>query len=140
MSTHERITRTEAVVGSSDRSFGLVFAGFCTILGVEKLWRGSPWGFAWLAAAVLFAGAAFLAPWVLAPLNRVWLKFGLLLHRVISPIILGLLFYAVVTPMALLVRMLGKDLLRLRRDRQAASYWIEREPPGPPPDTMKLQF
>lgn len=141
MSTHERIDRHEEVVGSSDRSFGFVFAGVFTIITLVKLWRGwSDWGYLWLGLAVAFAVAATAAPSVLAPLNRVWLKIGLALHKVMTPLIMGLLFFLVVTPIGLIMRATGKDILRLKRSPEEKSYWIDRTPPGPAPDTMKNQF
>jgi hypothetical protein len=69
-------------------------------------------------------------PAVLASLNKRWIKLGLLLQRFVNPIVLGFLFYATVTPIALLMRLLGKDPLRLRTDPHAASYWIDRVLPG----------
>jgi hypothetical protein len=139
--SHERLTRSEQVIGSSDRAFGFVFAGFFALLTLLKLWRGwSEWGWVFLGLAAAFATAALIAPAVLAPLNRLWLRLGLLLHKVVTPLVMGLLFYGVVTPMGVLMRLLGKDLLRLKRDPGAASYWIERQPPGPAPNTMKNQF
>ena len=63
-----------------------------------------------------------------------------LLYKIVNPVVLGLLFYVTVTPIALLMRVLGKDPLRLRRDSDAASYWIDRTPPGPVPESMKNQF
>jgi hypothetical protein len=82
-----------------------------------------------------------LRPAVLGPLNRWWLQLGLLLQqRLVTPVIMALLFFGTVTPIALVLRLLGKDLLRLRLDREADSYWIERRPPGPAPDTMRNQF
>jgi hypothetical protein len=139
--SHERLTRSEQVIGSSDRAFGLVFAGFFALLTLLKLWRGwSAWGWVFLGLALAFAAAALLVPGMLAPLNRLWLKLGLLLHKVMTPLVMGLLFYGVVTPMGVLMRLLGKDLLRLKRDPGARTYWIERQPPGPAPDTMKNQF
>ncbi len=83
---------------------------------------------------------AFAAPQVLAPLNRLWFKLGLLLHKIVNPIVLGIMFYVVVTPTGLIMRLLGKDLLRLKRDPAAASYWIERTPPGPKPESLGDQF
>jgi hypothetical protein len=72
--------------------------------------------------------------------NRLWLGFGMLLHRVTSPVALGIIFYVVVMPTGLLMRAFGKDILRLRHDPAAESYWIKREPPGPKPDSMPHQF
>lgn len=141
MSTHERIDRHEEVVGSSDRSFGFVFAGVFTIITLVKLWRGwSDWGYLWLGLAVAFAVAAAAAPSILAPLNRIWLKIGLALHKVMTPLIMGLLFFLVVTPIGLIMRATGKDILRLKRSPEEKSYWIDRTPPGPAPDSMKNQF
>ena len=138
--THETLTRDEVVKGSSDRSFGITFAVVALIVAGVSFWRGGPlWPYA-LAAAAIFGGLALAAPAVLGPLNKLWLKFGLLLHHIINPVVMGLLFFGVITPMALIVRLLGKDLLRLRFDAQAKSYWIPREPPGPAPDTMRHQF
>lgn len=141
MSTHERIDRHEEVIGSSDRSFGFVFAGVFTIITLVKLWRGwSDWGYLWLGLAVAFAVAAAAAPSILAPLNRIWLKIGLALHKVMTPLIMGLLFFLVVTPIGLMMRATGKDILRLKRSPEEKSYWIDRTPPGPAPDSMKNQF
>lgn len=141
MSTHERIGREEQVVGSSDRAFGFVFAGFFGLLTLLKLWRGwSVWGWVFFCLALAFAAAAMLAPGLLGPLNRLWLKLGLVLHKVVTPIVMALLFYAVVTPMGVAMRLMGKDPMRLKRDPAAKTYWIERKPPGPPGDTMKNQF
>ncbi len=93
-----------------------------------------------MSAAAVFALVALAAPSLLAPLNRLWLKFGLQLHKVTTPLVLGLMFYLIVRPTALVVRLMGKDLLRLKGDREAPSYWIERQPPGPSPDFMPNQF
>jgi len=68
------------------------------------------------------------------------MKLGDILHRIASPIALAILFYGVVTPTGLLMRLFGKDPLRLRFDREAKSYWIAREPPGPAPESLKDQF
>ncbi len=68
------------------------------------------------------------------------MKFGLLLHRVVNPLTMGVIFFFTVTPIALMFRILGKDPLRLKLDPEAKSYWIYRDPPGPRPDSMKQQF
>jgi hypothetical protein len=67
-------------------------------------------------------------------------KLGVLLGKLVSPIALGILFYGVFFPVGVAMRLAGKDPLRLRRDAEAASYWIPRRPPGPPPDSMTNQF
>ena len=90
--------------------------------------------------SALFLAAALSCPTVLNPLNRVWLKFGLLLHRIVNPIVMGLLFYGAVLPTGLVMRAMGKDLLRLKRQPDSESYWIARQPPGPAPESMKDQF
>jgi predicted membrane metal-binding protein len=138
--THERLVVDEVVTGSSNRSFGLTFAIVFAIIALWPLVRGrSVRGWA-LVVAVAFLLAALALPRVLGPLSRLWLRFGLVLHACISPIIMGLVFFTTVTPIGLLRRLLGQDPLRLRFDRDAATYWIERHPPGPAPDTMPRQF
>ena len=111
-----------------------------TVIGVWPLLSEGPPRWWALIAAALFCGLAFLRPALLAPLNRLWFKFGLLLNKITSPLIMGLLFYGVITPYAYILRWSGKDLLRLRFDPSADSYWIERKPPGPAPETIKRQF
>ena len=137
---HEKFHREEARVGGSDRAFGLVFAVVCAVMGAINFWRGHdawPW---WLGAAAIFLFLARALPRSLRPLNRLWTKFGLLLHRVVQPIVVGILFFSTIVPMGLVLQAVGKDLLRLRLDRSARSYWIERDPPGPSPDSFKNQF
>lgn len=90
--------------------------------------------------ACLFALVALVAPRALEPLNRLWFALGLLMGRITSPIFLAIFYYVVLTPLALLMRTTGKDFLRLRRDGAAASYWIERVPPGPEPASLRRQF
>jgi hypothetical protein len=139
-STHEAFERDEQVVAGSDRSFGFVMAGAFTVVSLLNGWHAGriwPWT---TGLAALFLIAALLRPAVLNPLNRVWLKFGLLLHKIVNPVIMALLFYGTVLPTGLVMRAMGKDLLRLKRDPDAASYWIVRTPAGPAPETMKDQF
>ena len=137
---HEDFARVAPVEGSSNRSFGLVFAAVFLIIALFPLISGG--AFRWWSAALAFAfgTTALMMPTLLHPLNRAWTRLGVLLHRVVSPIILGFMFYAVVTPIGLLMRALGKDPLRLRFDGDASSYWIARTPPGPTPERLKDQF
>jgi predicted membrane metal-binding protein len=139
---HEDFTREEEVHGSSDRSFGVVMAAVFAIVALLPLLHEPLSSIRWwaLAVAAVFAALAFLWTAPLRPLNRLWLKLGLLLSKIVSPVVLALLFYGTVTPVGLLMRAVGKDPLRLRRNAAAASYWIPREPPGPAADSMKQQF
>lgn len=140
LDTHERIASGTPVQGSSDRSFGIVFTVVFAIIGLWPLIGGAPLRWWSLIVAALFLLAALVRPQVLAPLNRGWTRFGLLLHKITNPVILGLVFFLAVTPTALIMRAMGKDPLRRRLDPAARTYWIDRRPPGPQPETMKLQF
>ena len=127
MSAHEPI-RDEEVVGPSNRSFGLVFAGVFALVALLPLWRGADPRWWALAVSVLFGVLALLVPAVLTPANRVWLKIGLLLHRIVNPLVMGVVFYLVVTPFGFVMRRLNPNLVRrLRPDPAASSYWIARE-------------
>jgi hypothetical protein len=137
---HEDLAREDDVVGPSDRGFGLTLAAVCGVVGVVRLTLGHSYAEWWLAAAALLLALAFGWPAALAPLNRLWLRLGLVLYKVMNPLVMGLVFFTTVVPIGLVLRALGKDPLRLRREPGAASYWIRREPPGPEPDTMKQQF
>jgi hypothetical protein len=139
--THEDFSRAEKTKISTNRSFGFVIGGAFLLIGVAPLVHAPHQPRWWaIAIAVIFAGFAQLRPDLLSPLNKLWLRFGLLLHKIVSPIILGLLFYTTVLPVGLLMRASGKDPLRLKADVDADSYWVMREPPGPAPETMTQQF
>jgi nitrate reductase NapE component len=140
MSTHEDFSRTHEVKASSNRSFGWVFTVVFLIIAVWPLFSGGMVRWWSLSVAAAFALVTVAAPKLLALPNRLWLRFGLLLNRIISPVVLALLFYFVVTPMGALMRVFGKDTLRLRRHATDTSYWIKRDPPGPKPDSMNHQF
>ena len=137
---HETMKRDEEVKGSSDRAFGMVFTGVFLIIGLWPLTGGGNPRLWALIVAGLIGAAALMHPTILAPLNRLWTRFGLLLHKITNPIIMGLVFFVTVTPTALIMKMMGKDPLNRKIDRNAKSYWIDRQPPGPSPETMKNQF
>ena len=139
--THERFDSDEsaATIGS-DRAFGIVFAVLLAAIGLWPLLDGAPpRGWPLAGAGTFLAVALVRAAW-LAPLNRLWFRFGLLLQRIAHPVVLAIIYFAVVTPTGLVLRALGKDPLRLRRDPDAATYWIRRDPPGPEPESMTRQF
>jgi saxitoxin biosynthesis operon SxtJ-like protein len=138
-STHENLDRDEPNSPGSDRTFGLVMAVALSLVGAINFYH-SGWLWRWeLALAALLLAAAWLMPRLLYPLNRLWMKLGLVLHRIVNPIVMGLLFYGTIWPTGLVMRMRGKDLLRLKREPSSNTYWISRAP-GPQPDTMKDQF
>lgn len=139
-SFHEDLARVDAVKAGSPRTFGIVFAVVFALIGLWPLGSGEVVRIWAIVAAVLFLVLAIFKPRALAPLNRLWFRFGMLLHRIVNPIVMGLLFYSTVTPVALAMRLAGKDPLRLKFDRSARTYWIDRTPPGPAPETMRRQF
>jgi hypothetical protein len=136
---HEDLTRAEEITGPSDRRFGLTIAAVCGVVGAIRLIFGHG-GWWWLGAGVLLALFALGAPAILAPLNRLWLKLGLVLYKVVNPVVMALIFVTTIVPVGILMWLCGKDPLRLKREPDAASYWIAREPPGPTPETMRNQF
>lgn len=125
----------------SETSFGRTFFVVFALLAGLMLWRQHFWsaGFA-AAASVFFVGAAYLRPEILKPVNLLWFRFGLLLHRIVNPVVMGLLFFAVFTPMGAIMRTAGKDFLRLRRKSGTESLWIERTAENAPETSMKTQF
>ena len=137
---HENLDREEEIKVSSDRSFGIVFTLLFLAVGIWMVLRGQPNGWLFLASAVLFFVVAMARPSVLGPLNRAWMKFGLLLSRVVNPFILGVVFFLVITPMAVVRRLLGKDSLHLESKPSLESYWVDRNPSDPKPGSMTRQF
>jgi hypothetical protein len=136
---HEDYQRADHVEGSSDRGFGITFAVVLSLIAAWHWWTGHNWVW-WLAAGAVFAVISFTRPRLLAPFNRLWTKLGLLMFKVVSPVMMGLLYVTTIVPIGLFMRATGKDFLRLKFDKSATSYWIKREPPGPPPAGMKNQF
>lgn len=137
---HESFQRDEDIAGSSDRGFGFVFTGFFALIAALRWWKGHD-GAGWFAAAALaMLIVALVRPTLLAPLNRLWTKLALILSKIMNPVIMGVLFFLVVAPIGLMMRVFGKRPLALAFDPAAKSYWIERTPPAPLPGSMKNQF
>lgn len=141
--THEDLRRSHAVKASSDRTFGIVFA---VVFLVVALWplQTAPLSLAainwWaLTVAIAFLGVALIRPALLQPANRLWLKFGLLLHRIVNPVVMAVLFFGVITPYGVVMRLVGKDPMRRGFDDSTQSYWISRDSEMPP-TSMKNQF
>ena len=126
--SHETLASFRKVSAGSPRKFGLTVGAILCALAVVPMLHGQP-ARLWLlvpGAILVLLGAA--APAVLTPLNGLWFRFGLLLGRVTNPLVMGVLFFAVMVPIGWMLRRSGKDLLRLQRDPAAESYWIARDP------------
>ena len=138
--THEDFSRGQQVKASSDRAFGWTFVTVFLVIALWPLAVGGALRWWSLIASGLVLAATVAAPSLLALPNRLWQRFGLLLHRIVSPVVLAIMFYLVVTPTGMVMRVFAKNILRLRRESAAETYWIKREPPGPRPDSMPRQF
>jgi len=122
----------------SERATGLVFAAVALIVAV--LWRNNP-AVLWsaLSIAVMLAAVSLLAPTLLKPLNILWFRFGLLLHRIVNPVVMFAVFALVFVPAGAIMR-LWHDPLRSRRASKEASYWIDRGGSGDTAGSMTNQF
>lgn len=140
---YEPTDRKEVVKGSSDRVFGLVFTAFFSIIGVWPLLRGFGdittrlWSFI-IAAAFLTTSLVY--PKALHSLNKAWTRFGLLLQKITHPIIMGIVFFFLITPISMFFRLKGRDALKRRFDKDAKSYWIKRDDKTEHSENMKNQF
>ena len=140
MATHEDFSRAQEVKASSNGAFGWTFAAVFLIVGLWPLGFGGDLRWWSIAISAIVIVVTLAVPALLTIPNRLWLRFGALLHRLVSPLVLAFMFYVVITPMGLLMRALGKDLLRVRRGHSPDSYWLKRNPPGPKPSSMSKQF
>ena len=128
--------KNTAINIGSNKSFGIVFFIVFLIIAIYPLINNEGlriWSF---IISIIFFILGFINSKILTPLNKLWFKFGLLLGRIISPVIMGIIFFFVVTPTALIMRIIGKDLLNLKFTKNK-SYWIEKSGPK---SKMKNQF
>ena len=139
-SLHEDLHRKQDIKVSSNRALGFVFAIFFTLIGLFPLIYSDGIHYWALVTAIIFLILGTLFPNYLKPVNYLWFKFGLLLHKIVNPLIMGFLFVTTVIPTALIMRMLGKDPLKRRFDRSIKSYWIKRQPPEITSEDMRNQF
>ena len=137
---HEDFTRSQQVKSSSNRAFGWMFVIVFLIIALWPLLFGGALRWWSLIISTLVMLITQTAPGLLTIPNRLWMRFGMLLHRVVSPVMLAVMFFLIVTPTGLLMRVFAKRPLRSGRDPAAASYWIKRDPPGPPAEDMSNQF
>jgi hypothetical protein len=124
----------------SNRSFGWFFACVFAALGAYAFWKAwSKVSAAAFVLGVLFAAVTLVVPQQLSPLNRLWYGLGLLLGKIVSPIVLGIIFFILITPISLITRLFGRDELKIKK-RSVDSYWVDRSPPGPSSDSFKDQY
>ena len=112
---------------SSNRNFGLVFFVVFLIISLWPLLDGGQLKIWSLFFSLFFLVLGLMNSKLLTPLNLLWTKFGILLGNVFAPIVMSFIFFLVVTPIGLLMRMMGKDLLRTKYNKSGKSYWIKRE-------------
>ncbi len=120
----------------SNRNFGIVFTIVFLIISFWPLLNGEDIRYWTLIISIIFFILALFNSKILTPLNKIWMKFGLLLGKIISPIVMGVVFFFVVTPTGIIMKILGKDLLNLKKKNQN-TYWIKRDNKN---NNMKNQF
>lgn len=122
---------------SSNRSFGIVFFIVFLFIALYPITYSEDIRIWSLIISFIFIILGLLNSKILTPLNKLWFKFGVILGKIISPIIMGIIFFLVVTPIGLIMKVLGKDLLRLKYNKKDNTYWIEKSGPT---SKMKNQF
>ena len=120
----------------SNRSFGIVFSLVFLLIAIYPLINNEELRIWSLIISIIFLVLGLINSKILTPLNKLWFKFGLLLGRIVSPIIMGIIFFLVVTPIGFIMRIIGKDLLNLKFNKDK-SYWIKKTGPK---SKMKNQF
>ena len=120
----------------SNKSFGVVFSIVFLLIAIYPLINSEGLRVWSLIIAIIFLVLGLINSKILTPFNKLWFKFGIFLGRLVSPIIMGVIFFLVVTPIGLIMRMIGKDLLNLKFNKHK-SYWIEK---AGPKSKMKNQF
>ena len=131
------MTSVSKIKISSNRNFGLVFFIVFLIVALWPLKYEEDIRLWSLVLSIIFFILGIFNSRLLAPLNRLWFKFGIFLGTIVSPIIMGIVFFLVVTPIGGFMRLLGKDLLKMSKIKQASTYWIKRDKQQ---STMKKQF
>lgn len=124
----------------SNRSFGVVFTVFFALVGGARCLQGAPprsWA---LVVAVVVAWVTLLRPELLSVPNRLWARLGFVLQKVVQPVAMSVVFFVVITPLALVLKLTGRDPLRLKIDREARSYWIERTQAEDFSQSMRLPY
>ena len=112
---------------SSNKSFGLLFFVVLLIIGLWPLKNGESLNFYFIIASVIFLILGLLNSKLLSPLNKSWIKLGEILGIIIAPIVMALVYFAILTPISIIVRVFGKDLLGLKFLKEKDTYWIKRK-------------
>ena len=120
----------------SNRNFGIVFTIVFLIISFWPLLKSGDIRYWSLVISLIFFVLAILNSKILTPLNKIWMKFGFVLGKIISPIVMGFIFFFVVTPTGIIMRLLGKDILNLKKNNKI-SYWIKKDNKN---NNMKNQF
>ena len=120
----------------SNRNFGMVFTIVFLIISFWPLLKSGNIRYWSLIISIIFFVLALLNSDVLTPLNKIWMKFGLILGKIVSPIVMGFIFFGVVTPTGIIMRLLGKDLLNLKKNSNK-TYWIQKDNKN---NNMRNQF
>ena len=136
---HESLDREETLGAPSNRSFGLTMAAILMVLSLVLFFVSGNYNWWVLLASGIATIAAFFCPAALSKINAAWFRFGLILHSIANPLVLGLIFLFI-TPIGWAWRQVNKDPLRLKFDPKAKSYWITREPAGPNIEDFPRQF
>ena len=123
------ISRYVSTEQSSEKSFGVVFSIVFLIVALYPLITSAGLRIWALVVSIIFFLLAFLAPKILVLPNKLWFKFGLLIGSIVAPIVITLVYFVTVVPTGLIMRLLGKDLLKQKLDNNAKSYWIKRSEP-----------
>lgn len=126
----------------SERRFGLLFTAVFILLGAYGWLFDAFESFLALGLVgigLLFGLISILSPQILGPLNKTWFYLGQCLGKIVSPIVLGIIFFGILTPVGLVTRLFGRDELRLKRSKKD-TYWVDRSPPGPQAESFKNQF
>ena len=137
---HEDLSRQWAEEKSSERGLGVTFAVVFSIIGFARLYQGHDWWAVCLSVAAVFLFLAYFWVAPLRPLNNLWHRLGLLLFHVVNPVVMGIIFFSTIVPIGLLMRIFGKDQLKLKLDREAQTYWQKRTPSDTVSQNMKNQF
>lgn len=137
---HESLQSDGPSPPASDRAFGFMLAAVSVVIAAIAAWEGRSSAPGWFAAACAFLAVALIAAPLLGPLNRGWRLLSLHLSKIVNPLVMSILFFGVLTPVAIIMRLAGKDPLGLRYEREKPSYWRRRPEAGERQTSMRDQF